>query len=230
MGFMLLLPMLLPPLMLRLPLPTMPQLSMPLPTMPQLSMPLPTIPQLSMPLLIMPKLSMPLPIMPLLSMPLPTMSLLTMLHLPTMHLSSIAELCTPAFETVCETIEVPTKVIIDVEQCYPVTRTVCSESIQVIDNEICVYSYQQKVVDTTAKTVEVPFVKKCDTQMVSVSQLLGMDITAMDTTTAKRLPKRLATMSPLSLLLSLLSRSPSLSQLRPVLISPSTSSSSVVKI
>merc|ERR1711863_78740 len=30
-----------------------------------------------------------------------------------------AEVCTPAFETVCETIEVPTKKIIDVEQCYP---------------------------------------------------------------------------------------------------------------
>merc|ERR1719490_439088 len=46
-----------------------------------------------------------------------------------------AEVCTPAFETVCETIEVPTKKIIDVEQCYPVTRTVCSESVEVIDNE-----------------------------------------------------------------------------------------------
>merc|ERR1719275_162710 len=56
-----------------------------------------------------------------------------------------AEVCTPAFETVCETIEVPTKKIIDVEQCYPVTRTVCSESVEVIDNEICVYSYSQKV-------------------------------------------------------------------------------------
>merc|ERR1712141_27642 len=33
-----------------------------------------------------------------------------------------AEVCTPAFETVFETIEVPTKKIIDVEQCYPVTR------------------------------------------------------------------------------------------------------------
>merc|ERR1711913_7570 len=68
-----------------------------------------------------------------------------------------AEVCTPAFETVCETIEVPTKKIIDVEQCYPVTRTVCSESVEVIDNEICVYSYSQKVVPTTAKTVTVPF-------------------------------------------------------------------------
>merc|ERR1712106_799760 len=81
-----------------------------------------------------------------------------------------AELCTPAFGTVCENIEVPVKRIIDVEQCYPVTRTVCSESVEVIPNEICVYSYQQKIVDTTAKTVEVPYEKQCDTQMVTVCQ------------------------------------------------------------
>merc|ERR1719458_1949633 len=81
-----------------------------------------------------------------------------------------AEVCTPAFETVCETIEVPTKKIIDVEQCYPVTRTVCSESVEVIDNEICVYSYSQKVVATTAKTVTVPFARECNTQMVTVCQ------------------------------------------------------------
>merc|ERR1711892_788003 len=40
-----------------------------------------------------------------------------------------AEVCTPAFETVCENIEVPTKIIVDMEQCYPVTRTVCTESV-----------------------------------------------------------------------------------------------------
>merc|ERR1711874_598338 len=81
-----------------------------------------------------------------------------------------AEVCTPAFETVCENIEVPTKVIIDVEQCYPVTRTVRTESVSVIDNEICTYSYQQKTEATTAKTVEVPYKKECDTQMVTVCQ------------------------------------------------------------
>merc|ERR1712201_17724 len=53
---------------------------------------------------------------------------------------------------------------------YPVTRTVCTESIEEIDNEICTYSYQQKTEATTAKTVEVTFEKQCDTQMVTVSQ------------------------------------------------------------
>merc|ERR1719483_1721539 len=81
-----------------------------------------------------------------------------------------AEVCTPAFETVCENIMVPVKIIIDREQCYPVTRTVCTESVSVIDNEICTYSYQQKTEGTTAKTVEVPYKKVCDTQMVTVCQ------------------------------------------------------------
>jgi len=81
-----------------------------------------------------------------------------------------AEVCTPAFETVCEKIEVPTKVIVDKEQCYPVTRTVCSESVEVVENEICVYTYSQKTEATTAKTVTVPFARECNTQMVTVCQ------------------------------------------------------------
>merc|ERR1712203_904752 len=81
-----------------------------------------------------------------------------------------AEVCTPAFETVCADVELPIKKIIDVEQCYPVTRTVCTESIEVIPNEICTYHYEQKTEETTAKTVEVTFEKQCDTQMVTVCQ------------------------------------------------------------
>merc|ERR1712079_936814 len=60
--------------------------------------------------------------------------------------------------------------IVDSELCYTVTATVCSESIQVVENEICTYSYQQKSEDTTAKTVAVTFEKICDVQMVTVCQ------------------------------------------------------------
>merc|ERR550539_1704613 len=81
-----------------------------------------------------------------------------------------AEVCTPAFETVCAPVELPIKKIIDVEQCYDVTRTVCSESIEVVENEICVYHYEQKSEETTAQTVEVTFERICDTQMVTVCQ------------------------------------------------------------
>ena len=56
------------------------------------------------------------------------------------------------------------------EQCYPVTRTVCSESIEEIDNEVCSYTYQPKNEETTGKTVEITFEKTCETMMVTVCE------------------------------------------------------------
>merc|ERR1712083_765985 len=53
-----------------------------------------------------------------------------------------AEVCTPALETVCNPVELARKSIKDVEQCYTVVRTVCTES----------------------------FEKMCETQMVTVCQ------------------------------------------------------------
>merc|ERR550532_1884527 len=59
-----------------------------------------------------------------------------------------AEVCTPAFETVCADVEILTKIIVDKEQCDTITRTVCTESIEIIPQEICTYKYQQKTEDT----------------------------------------------------------------------------------
>merc|ERR1712001_301398 len=84
--------------------------------------------------------------------------------------TEIAEVCTPAFETVCANVDLAIKVIVDKEFTYTVTRTVCTESIEEIDNEVCSYAYQQKTEATTAKTVEVTFEKKEDVQMVTVCQ------------------------------------------------------------
>jgi len=80
------------------------------------------------------------------------------------------ETCTPTFTTVCEPVTVVVKRIVDKEQCYPVTRTVCSESVEVVPNEICVYAYQAKEVPTEAKTVAVVYTTPCTTQMVTVCE------------------------------------------------------------
>lgn len=82
----------------------------------------------------------------------------------------IAEVCTPAFETVCEDQVLAIKRVVDGEYCYDVSRTVCTESTETIPNEVCSYNYQKKYEDTTAKTVEVTFVKETNTQMVTVCQ------------------------------------------------------------
>jgi len=81
-----------------------------------------------------------------------------------------ANVCTPTLETMCTDVELPIKKIIDVEMCYDVTRTVCTESINEIPNEICTYSYKKMYEDTTAKTVEVSFEKQTNVQMVTVCQ------------------------------------------------------------
>jgi len=81
-----------------------------------------------------------------------------------------AEVCTPTIVTECNDVDLPIKIIVDKEFCYTVTRTVCTESIDEIDNEVCSYSYQPKEEVTTGKTVEVTFAKECETQMVTVCQ------------------------------------------------------------
>merc|ERR1719483_916956 len=63
----------------------------------------------------------------------------------------------------------------------------------------------------------------------SVSQPQDTDTTAMDTTTARRLPRRLATMSLLSPSLSQLLKLPTLSQSRPGSTSQSLSQESAVR-
>jgi len=80
------------------------------------------------------------------------------------------EVCTPAFETVCAPVELAVKRIVDSEQCQDITRTVCSQSEELIQNEICTFSYTAKTEDTTATTVKVAFEKECMNQMVTVCQ------------------------------------------------------------
>merc|ERR1711971_905460 len=84
------------------------------------------------------------------------------------YVTETAETCTPTIETVCEDIELPIKIIVDVEQCDQITRTVCTESITVIPQEVCVYEYVKKYEETVAKTVEVNYVKETNVQMVTV--------------------------------------------------------------
>jgi len=81
-----------------------------------------------------------------------------------------AEVCTPVIVTECNAVELPIKIIVEVDFTYTVVRTVCTESIEVVPQEVCSYSYTTTEEETTAKTVEVTFEKKEDVQMVTVCQ------------------------------------------------------------
>ena len=82
----------------------------------------------------------------------------------------VAETCTPTIATECNNVNLPVKLIEDIDYTYTVTRTVCTESIEVIPQEVCVYKYNQKTEATTAKTVEVTFKKVNNVQIVMASQ------------------------------------------------------------
>merc|ERR1711971_1091404 len=140
-----------------------------------------------------------------------------------------AEVCTPVIVTECNAVELPIKIIVEVDFTYTVVRTVCTESIEVVPQEVCSYSYTTTEEETTAKTVEVTLKRKKmskwslsanpDTRdMVDTD----MDMVVMDTTTARKLPKQLPTMCPLSLPSMSPSLLPTLPLLRPVLTNPLT--------
>merc|ERR1711910_174097 len=80
----------------------------------------------------------------------------------------IAEVCTPTIATPCEDLPIAIKKIVDVPYTYTITRTVCTESIEVVPQEVCTYFYEQETADTVAKTVEVTFEKVTNVQMVTV--------------------------------------------------------------
>ena len=57
--------------------------------------------------------------------------------------------------------------------CYlyqDITKTVCTEVIDPVDNEICLIVYEPKVIKTSKTTLEVTFGKKCLRQMLTVCQ------------------------------------------------------------
>ena len=74
------------------------------------------------------------------------------------------EVCTPEFETVCESEEIRVKKIVDKEICFPVARTVCTESVSVEESELCTFSYSPRTEQTEARGVEVSFTRECAVQ------------------------------------------------------------------
>ena len=85
------------------------------------------------------------------------------------------EVCTPEFETVCETEEIQVKKIVDKEICFPVTRTVCTESVSVEETELCTFSYNPRTEETEAEGVEVSFSRECGVKAVTRCPPRGYD-------------------------------------------------------
>merc|ERR1711936_909884 len=87
-----------------------------------------------------------------------------------LDVTEIAEECTPVILTACSKVSLPIKIIVEAPFTYTVVRTVCTESIEVVPQEVCKYIYNDFEEGTTGKTVEVSFEKVEKVQMVTVCQ------------------------------------------------------------
>lgn len=86
------------------------------------------------------------------------------------RVTETSEVCTPALTTSCSTLELPVKRVVERRQCEEITRTVCAQAIEMVDNEVCTYTYKAKSKEAMATAVRVSFRKECMEQMATVCQ------------------------------------------------------------
>jgi len=79
-----------------------------------------------------------------------------------------AEVCTPTIERDCQKIKVKTQAIHAKEDCVKVVRTVCTESEELVDNEVCYYVYNKEKQESEATTVKVEYETKCEEETQKV--------------------------------------------------------------
>lgn len=81
-----------------------------------------------------------------------------------------AEICLPSLESSCTKVDLAIMRVVEREQCEEISRTVCTQTHHVMDNEVCVFSYMTKSQEVEATTVSITFSKECMDQMVTVCQ------------------------------------------------------------
>lgn len=81
------------------------------------------------------------------------------------------EICGPGkVDRKCETIEVKYMKISTEEKCYDVTRTICEESVEEEDREICTYEFKNAERQDQAKGIDVQFNKASRTKSVEICE------------------------------------------------------------
>ena len=77
------------------------------------------------------------------------------------------EVCVPTITTNCAPVKLMVKRVVEKQQCQEITRTVCSEGKETIDNEVCVFTYMAKAVEAMASKVVVSYSKECMKHLVT---------------------------------------------------------------
>ena len=78
------------------------------------------------------------------------------------YVDSEAEVCVPTFSTQCDKEEVAGGVVIKhYDECHDITRTVCTETQDIEDMEVCAWSMASLNVEAEAKLVEAVWEETC---------------------------------------------------------------------
>jgi len=78
------------------------------------------------------------------------------------YVEKTEEVCVPSFKTDCDKESVPGgKVIKHHDQCYDVTKTVCTETHEIVDMEVCAYAFISRLVEAEAKLVSAVWEEAC---------------------------------------------------------------------
>ena len=77
-------------------------------------------------------------------------------------------MCVPTVKTECQEEEVTINMPKEEEKCITVTTTSCKADVKTTEVETCVYEYEKKDIEADAKTIDVKYTKRCDTEYASV--------------------------------------------------------------
>jgi hypothetical protein len=87
--------------------------------------------------------------------------------------SIYAEVCVPAFREQITPVTLAVKEVIDNDYCFEEVLTVCEETSQFVDREICTYEYAREDVSTDCTTTQVTYAEKSETMKVTTCSPSG---------------------------------------------------------
>jgi len=87
--------------------------------------------------------------------------------------SIYAEVCVPAFAEQVTPVTLAIKNVVDNDYCFDRVLTVCEETSQIVDREICTYEYVRDDVTAPCTTTQVTYADKSETMKVTTCNPSG---------------------------------------------------------
>jgi len=74
----------------------------------------------------------------------------------------LAEVCVPTIEKDCAPVALEARAVTSQEKCVDVARTVCTETEEAVENNLCYYVYEESEIDGETTSVEVEYNTECE--------------------------------------------------------------------